>query len=116
LPRDKRVAVVRVLDRALRRVRRRSDVVVRPHDQTRAFALQERAHGFDLPGRGLLLGDRVVQPEDQERIGVTDDALVDGQSEARLIDALEHGHRISSDLFDHLLESDPCPEEELERA
>ena len=86
---NKRVAMVGVLHCTLLQVGRNADVVVRADDEAGAFALEELSNGFDFFRRGFLLRDHVIETEDHQRVGVSENALVDGQSLACLIDALE---------------------------
>jgi hypothetical protein len=56
----------------------------------------------------------VIQAEDEQRVRVGEDSLVEGKAEARLVDALEHGDHVPRDLLDGALELHPRPEEQLE--
>ena len=59
---------------------------------------------------------RVVQPEDQQRVGVRQDPLVDRQPVAGLVDALEHGDRMAGHFAHRLLEVERGAVEQLQRA
>ena len=58
----------------------------------------------------------MVQTEHEERIRVGEDALVEREPAAGLVDPLVHGHRMPRHLADELLERDPCEEEQLQRS
>ena len=65
--------------------------MVRADHEAGPFARQELTHRLDLLGRGVLLGDHVVEAEHEQRVGIGEHALVEREREARLVDALEHG-------------------------
>src|SRR5215469_4842506 len=88
LPRDKRVAVVRVLHGALFQVVGEANVVVRTDDDAGSFTLEEVADRFDLLGRGLLFSDHVIEAVDHERVGIVQNALVEGKLLSGRVDAL----------------------------
>ena len=80
-------------------------IVMRREQQARAFTLEPLANGSDFLRRGFLFGNYVVQPEHQQRIGVSQNPLVNGQLVARLIDALEYRDRMAGGFAGNLLES-----------
>ena len=116
LPRHQLVAVVLVLHLALLHVGGEADVVVRADQQAGVVPLEPLPDGRDLLRRGLLLGDEMVQPEHQQGVGVRQDPLVDRQPVAGLVDALEHGDRMTGHLADRLLEVERGAVEQLQRA
>src|SRR5437868_359093 len=85
-------------------------------DEAGPFTLEKLAKRFDLLGRGPLLGDQVIETEDEERVGVVQNSLVEWLRKPRLVDPLKHGDGVSRDLAHEVLELHPCPEEQLERA
>ena len=95
LARHERVAVMEVFHLTLLQVAREPHVVVRREQQTRSFALQPFADRLDLRRLGDLIGGKVVEAEDHQRVRVGEDPLVDRQPVAGLIDALEDGDRES---------------------
>ena len=68
-------------------------------------ALQPFADRGDLLRRGLLFGDNMVEPEHHQGVGVGEDAFVDRQLVAGLVDALEDGDRMAGRFAGDLLES-----------
>ena len=114
LPRNQRIAVMRVLHGALLQIGGTADVVVRSNDETGSFTAQKLPDRLDLFRRGLLFGDQVIQAEDHQRVGVAEDALVQRQSLAGLIDPLKDCDRRSGDSPDHLLESHDGQMEQLQ--
>jgi hypothetical protein len=108
--------VVRVLHRPFLQVRRDTDVVVRSQDQACALPLEEVPDGLDLLRRRLLFRHQVIQPEDQQCVGIRQDSFVERQLATGVIDALEHRHRMRGHLADHVLEQLPGPEKQLERS
>ena len=116
LARDERVAVVVVLHVALLQVVRGADVVVRPENDARSLASEERAQRLDLLGRGLLFGDHMVEPEDHQRVGVGEDPLVDRQFLSGLIDALVDGHGLARYLADDALKAQQRKVKQLQRS
>ena len=58
---------------------------------------------------GHLLGDDVVEPEHEQRVGVGEHALVERQREAGLVDPLEHGHGVPGDLARRAPGTAPTP-------
>ena len=57
------------------------------------------ANGFDLFRRRLLFGEKVVESEHHQSVGVGQDPFIDRQSITRLIDALEHGDGMAGDVL-----------------
>ena len=91
LARNQRVAVVRVFHGALREIARHADVVVRAEDQARALALEPLAQRFDFFAGRRLLGDQMIEPEHHQRVRVVEDAGVERQLLAGLVNALVDG-------------------------
>ena len=116
LPRDERVAVVRILHRPLLEVARHADVVVRTEDQARAFACEPLAQRLDFLRGGLLFGDQMIEAEHHQRVRVLEHACVDRQLLPGLVDALIHGDGMSRQLADQLLKPEQRQMEQLERA
>ena len=56
------------------------DVVVRADDEAGPLALEELANRLDLLGRGHLLGDHVIETEDEQRVRVGEDPLVEREA------------------------------------
>ena len=69
-----------------------------------AFAGEESLNRVDFIGRRFLLRNHVIQAKDHQGVGVFKDALVDGQSLARLIDPLVDGDRLVRRFSDKPLE------------
>ena len=67
-------------------------------------------------GDCFLLSDHVIEAEDHECVGVCEDALVDRQSLASLVDALEDGDGLCGGFADELLEAQCREVEEFKRA
>ena len=107
--------MVLVFDLPLLHVRREPDVVMGRQEQARALALEPFADGGNLVRRGLLLGDQVVEPEDHQCIGVSQNAFVDGELVARLIDALKDGHGVAGGFTRELLEAQGGAVKQLQR-
>ena len=116
LPGNERIAVVGVLHCALFQIGRDADVMVGTDDEAGSFALEKLPNGFDLFRGCFLLSDHVIEAEDHECVGVCEDALVDRQSLAGLVDALIDGDGLVSGFADELLEAQSREVEELERA
>jgi hypothetical protein len=93
------------------RIVRHTDVVVWTEDEARPFAIEEAPHRLNLLRRGLLTGDVVVQPEDEQRVYVAQHAIIERKLEAGLVYPLEHWNRCTGDLADELLERRKGPEE-----
>ena len=93
LARHERVAVMEVFHLPLLQVVGEADIVVRREQQAGAFALEPLADGRDFLRRSLLLGKKMVEPEHQERVGVSQNPFVNRQLVAGLVDALEHRDR-----------------------
>ena len=89
LTRHQRITVMGVLHRAHLQIVRYADIVMRADNQATAFAREECRERFDLGGRGLLACDIVIETEDEQRVGVSQDALIDGQAVTGMIDTLE---------------------------
>jgi hypothetical protein len=89
------VAMMAILHLTLIQVSRKTDVVVRGQQQTRAFTLEPFADRGDLVRRRLLLRDEMVEAEHHQRVGVPENALVDRLLESSLVDALKHRDRMS---------------------
>ena len=89
---------------------------MRANNQTTAFAREEGLKSLDLGRLGLLTCDVVIETEDEQRVGVGQDALVYGQAITRVIDTLEHRHGMSRDVADAILERQPGAEKQFERA
>ena len=70
-------------------------IVVRSKDETGSFTAEKLPDRLDLFGRGLLFGEQVIQAEDHQCVGVAEDALVQRQSLAGLIDPLKDRDRRS---------------------
>ena len=95
LARHERVGVVPVFHLLLFAALGETDVVVRRAHQTRAFALEPLLDGVYFLRHGLLLGEHVVEAEHQQCVAVGQDALVNRQLEAGLINALEDGDGVA---------------------
>ena len=80
-------------------------IVVRRQQQAGSLALHPFADGRDLLGSGLLLGEKMVESEHHQRVGVGEDALVDGLLIPGLIDALETPRRDGRSTRPRSLES-----------
>src|SRR3954471_16815409 len=104
-----------VLHLALSHARGEPDVVWWPEQEAGILALEPLPDGRDLFRRGLLLGDEMVQAEDQQGVGVRQDPLVDRQPIPGLVDALEYGDRMTGRLGGRLLEVERRPMEQLQR-
>ena len=87
-----------------------------PRTRHGALAGEPALHRVDFLRRGFLLGQQVIEAEDEQRVGVVEDALVERQPVARLIDPLEHRDDVVGDFAHELLEGHPRPEEQLQRA
>ena len=57
----------------------------------------------------------MVEAEHHQRVGVVEDALVDGLGVAGLVDALEHRNRVTSHLAGQILERQRGAMEQLQR-
>ena len=66
--------------------------------------MQPLPDGVDFLGRGFLLAENMVKPEDQQGVGVGEDPLVDGKAATGLINPLEDRHRVPRRLTGHDLE------------
>ena len=115
LPGHERIAVMSVLHGALVQIGGDTDVMVGTDDEAGAFALEKPPHGLYLFRGRLLLSDHVIEAKDHECVGVFEDALVDRQSLANLVDALEDGDRLGG-FADELLEAQCREVEEFKRA
>ena len=80
--------------------------MVRREQQAGAFAVEPFADGGDFLWRRLLLGEKVVQPEHHERVGVGQNAFVNRQFESCLVDALKDGDGVAGHLSGELLEAE----------
>ena len=76
LARHERVAVMKVFHLPLLQVIGEADIVVRSEQQTCAFTPEPLADGRNFFRRSLLLGKKMVQPEHQERVGVSQNPFV----------------------------------------
>src|SRR4051812_21675994 len=97
---------MRVFLRTHLRVRRHTYVMVRAEDQACTFAREEVLYRCDLVGRSFLFGDHVVQAEDHERVGVSEDAFINRQSLASLVYSLINGDGLSRHFTNYALETD----------
>ena len=85
------------------RIIRHADLVVWAENEAGPFASKEPPHRLNLFRRRFLSGDVVVQAEDEQRIDVAQDAIVQRKFETRLVYPLEHWDRLTRDLADELL-------------
>ena len=96
LARHERVAVMRVLHLALLQVVGEADVVVRRRAAGRCLrARATRGCASISPGSASCSETRWSSPKTIRVSRVGEDPLVDRQPVARLVDALEHGHRMA---------------------
>ena len=116
LARNKRIAVVRILHGALFEVIREADVMVRAEHEAGSFSLEEVLKCLDLFRGGLLFGDQVVETEDHQRVGIVEDALVDGEFLSCLVDALVDGDGMTGDLADKVLKAQQTEMKQFERS
>ena len=80
--------------------------MVRREQQTGAFAFEPLADGCDFVRRCLLLGKQVVEAKHHEGVGIGQNSFVYRLFEPRLVDALEHGNRMTGGLPSNLLEAE----------
>ena len=106
LARHERVAVVQIFHLALLHVIGEADVMMRREQETGAVPLQPFADRGDLLRRRLLFGENMVESEHHQRVGVSENALVDRQLIAGLVNALENGDRMARCLAGDLLETE----------
>ena len=106
LARHEWVAMVEVFHLALIEVVGETDIVVRREEQAGAFALEPLANGCDFLRRGFLLGQKMIEPEYEECVGVGQNSFVNRQFIARLVDALKHRNRMVCDLACNFLETE----------
>ncbi len=73
---------------ALLEVVRGADVVVRTDQQHGAFAFEKLSKRGDLVGRCVLVGRDMIEAEDQQGVGIGQNAFVDRKPYAGLVDTL----------------------------
>ena len=91
-------------------------IVMRREQQAGSVSLQPLPDGGDLLRRGGLLGYQMVEAENHQGIRVRQNPFVYRQLVSGLVDALEHGNRMTGSLTCQLLEGECGAVEELQRA
>ena len=93
-----------------------ADVMVRRKQETGAVPLQPFADRGDLLRRRLLFGQNMVEPEHHQGVGVGENAFIDRQLVAGLVDALEDSDRMARRFAGDLLETEGRAVKQLERS
>ena len=115
LARDKRVAVMEIFHLTLFKIGRKADIVVGGQNEASVFASKPVSNGLDFFWLRVLLGSKVIEPEDQQSVGVGQCPFINWQSVARLIDSLENRHGVAGDVFGNLLEVERRPVKQFQR-
>jgi hypothetical protein len=74
-------------------------------EKASSFSFEKLSQGLDLVRGCLLLSNHVIEAEDHKCVCVREDALVDRQSLACLVDALKDGDGLCGGFSDELLET-----------
>ena len=80
--------------------------MVRRKQETGAVPLQPFTDRGDLLRRRLLFGDNMIESEHHQGVGVGENAFIDRQLVAGLVDALEDRDRMAGRFAGDLLETE----------
>ena len=106
LTRHERVAVMQIFHLSLLHVAGEADIMMGCKEEAGAVPLQPFADRRDLLRRRLLFGENMVEPEHHQGVGVSENAFVDRQLVAGLVDPLEDGDRMVRCFAGDLLEAE----------
>ena len=73
--------------------------------QTGAFTLQPLVYGLYFFRQSFFTRGEMVQPQDEQRIAVIEDAFIDRLLVSGLVDALKNGDRMSRAFTSDLLKA-----------
>src|SRR5215469_2423184 len=105
LSRDQRIPMMLVFHLPLLQIIGESDIVVWADYEAGTFALEPFLERRDLLGRRFLPGNQVIEAENQQRVAIGEDSLVNRQTESGLVDALEHRDRMAAGFLDDFLKT-----------
>ncbi len=109
-----RIAVVFIFHLALLEVLGETDVVMRGEQEAGIFAFEPFADCLHFGRFGVLFGDQVVEAENQQGVGIGEDAFINDEFVTGLVDALIDGDGLAGGFAGELLKGEGGAVKEFE--